>query len=66
MDLSKNFYFSYTYDITQSLQVNLTKKVHLKISDMFMWNFFLTRQSDDLSTDWILPIIHGFVDQASK
>ncbi|KAJ3063072.1 phosphatidylinositol-3,5-bisphosphate 5-phosphatase, partial [Podochytrium sp. JEL0797] len=28
VDLSKNFYFSYTYDITNSLQTNMTNGIH--------------------------------------
>lgn len=43
----------------------MMNKVHVKEADMFMWNFFLEKQAEGLSTDWILPIIHGFVDQAS-
>ncbi|CEP13787.1 hypothetical protein [Parasitella parasitica] len=57
IDLAKNFYFSYTYDITNSLQNNLTqpplaksttteeRKEHsdagLLHNDMFVWNHYL-------------------------
>ncbi|CDZ98337.1 Putative phosphoinositide phosphatase [Phaffia rhodozyma] len=98
VDLSKNFYFSYTYDLTSSLQSNLTgvrascpprsanaladvTSFH-KISHRYMWNYYLLRQAfglddgsqthgswkgplgGDKKGSWILPIIHGFVDQA--
>ncbi|KAJ3324973.1 phosphatidylinositol-3,5-bisphosphate 5-phosphatase [Boothiomyces sp. JEL0866] len=56
---SKNFYFSYTYDITNSLQNNLTG---CKINDMFVWNSYLT-EGFDLGI-WTIPVIHGFVDQS--
>ena len=49
VDLSKNFYFSYTYDITQSLQVNMTRKGHLQINDMFM-----VRSYNDLKNSGII------------
>lgn len=43
----------------------MTNKGHVKEADMFMWNYFLQSHAEELSTDWVLPIIHGFVDQAS-
>ncbi|KAJ3312771.1 phosphatidylinositol-3,5-bisphosphate 5-phosphatase [Boothiomyces sp. JEL0838] len=56
---SKNFYFSYTYDITNSLQNNLTG---CSINEMFVWNSYLTT-GFDLGI-WRIPVIHGFVDQS--
>ena len=73
MDLSKNFFFSYTYDMTRSLQENFleanTKPFpppHFK--DFFAWNHFLTREfkeclNEHSSYSWLLPIIHGAVNQ---
>ena len=74
IDLSKNFYFSYSYDITQTLQSNMTrpslkKKDRAPHNDMFMWNHYLweeVKKDEGLSEDWILPVIYGFVDQASR
>ena len=121
IDLTKNFYFSYTYDITNTLQVNMTgpppgmdtlnnekreakenddgdnnnnnnnndnndindEKVHnnntdqdnkstnvpVEHNDMFVWNHYLLKSGfKDLNSrsGWILPLIYGFVDQASK
>lgn len=113
MDLSKNFYFSYSYDLTNTLQTNLTRPssrlahsrsdsptnkrrwvaehafhepvqpdvLHQEVdvksawgfNDRFMWNHFLLRpaffekikEKKDASC-WILPLVHGFVDQASE
>jgi hypothetical protein len=77
IDLSKNFYFSYTYDITNSLQNNMTQppldkdttNEGLLHNDMFVWNHYLLStgfQNLNSRSGWILPIIYGFVDQASK
>ncbi|KAI9362705.1 SacI homology domain-containing protein [Pilaira anomala] len=78
IDLGKNFYFSYTYDITNSLQNNLTQPPlakqgeegnggGLKHNDMFVWNHYLLSsgfKNLDSQSGWILPLIYGFVDQA--
>lgn len=82
IDLTKNFYFSYTYDVTNTLQVNMTRppierkdsptnkqSVPSGHNDMFVWNHYLLKSGfKDLNSrsGWILPIIYGFVDQASK
>jgi hypothetical protein len=63
IDMTKNFYFSYTYDVTNSLQSILTKG-HLKPNDMFVWNRFLTQDVFDYNSEWYIPIIYGFVDQS--
>lgn len=71
VDLSKNFYFSYSYDITNTLQANLTiSPDHRKWNTRFMWNHYLLAPAFDLEepkgrSRWVLPLIHGFVDQAS-
>jgi hypothetical protein len=72
VDLSKNFYFSYSYDITNTLQTNLTvSPENRKWNTRFMWNHHLLEPAFDLEepkgrSRWVLPLIHGFVDQASK
>lgn len=71
VDLSKNFYFSYSYDITNTLQTNLTiSPDHRKWNTRFMWNHHLLKPAFELEepkgrSRWVLPLIHGFVDQAS-
>lgn len=79
IDLSKSFYFSYSYDVTNSLQSNichereaLAQAEHdpdsVKYNEMFVWNHHLlgpaTRTIRNMY-DWCLPVIHGFIDQAS-
>lgn len=78
LDLSKTFYFSYTYDITQTLQTNLVRekrnlenrkerKTFKDYNEMFVWNHALLKPmiaSFENSVRWCLPIIHGFMDQA--
>ena len=69
VDLTKNFFFSYTYDLTRSLQENFLSNSSQPFppspfKDMFAWNFFLTRELEGCSTSmssfqWVMPIIHG-------
>ena len=69
VDLSKNFFFSYTYDLTRSLQENFLANSSkpfppMPFKDMFAWNFFLTRElqgctNNSSSFHWVMPIIHG-------
>jgi hypothetical protein len=69
VDLTKNFYFSYTYDLTRSLQENFLANTMQpfpppSFKDMYAWNYFLTREFEDClgsttSFHWIMPIIHG-------
>ena len=79
LDLTRSFYFSYSYDITRTLQRNILRERHdLQLgrpqspfrdhNPMFVWNHhFLRPVSTVLNTvqDWCFPILHGFVDQAS-
>ena len=80
LDLSRSFYFSYSYDITRTLQHNIVRErqtLHKGNADiperrhnsMFVWNHHLLdpalKALKDID-DWCLPIIHGFVDQASE
>ena len=89
VDLSKNFYFSYTYDLTRTLQENMTgPRAQAQLfstkawgyKDKFMWNYRLLEpafgecRDVDLNTcvhpsihakrQWIVPLVHGFADQA--
>jgi len=69
IDMSKNFFFSYNYDMTRSLQDNFLSFTSKPFppppqKDMFSWNFFLTRELEECTTSltssyWILPIVHG-------
>lgn len=78
LDLTRSFYFSYSYDITRTLQHNICRerktfqdgRARQPVQDyntMFIWNNHLLDPA--LSTlkkpwEWCLPIIHGYVDQA--
>ncbi|KAI9571915.1 SacI homology domain-containing protein [Boletus coccyginus] len=74
VDMSKNFYFSYSYDITSTLQDNLTKpdrfqKSSWPLNGRYVWNFhMLSRPFTDTAPRgvhaWLIPLIHGHVDQA--
>ncbi|CAM9202241.1 unnamed protein product [Chrysoparadoxa australica] len=69
IDLTKDFFFSYTYDLTNSLQHNMTAATSKTFppppfKDMYAWNFFQTRELESLvghlnSSYWVLPVIHG-------
>jgi phosphatidylinositol 3,5-bisphosphate 5-phosphatase len=69
IDLTKNFFFSYTYDLTRSLQENFLANTCQPFppppfKDMFAWNFFLTRELENCTNtlsgfQWVMPIIHG-------
>ncbi|KAJ4389740.1 phosphatidylinositol-3,5-bisphosphate 5-phosphatase [Gnomoniopsis smithogilvyi] len=79
LDLTRSFYYSYSYDVTRTLQHNVTKErtalnngLPLSVDDdlntMFVWNSHLLQPAVDALKDpfdWCRPIIHGYVDQAS-
>lgn len=78
LDLSRSFYFSYSYDITRTLQHNIVKEREALAQElpyphphdynaMFVWNHYLLQpaaQNLKNTYDWCLPIIHGYIDQA--
>ena len=80
LDLTRSFYFSYSYDITHTLQDNILrerKKLNHDKADtnsdyrnaMFVWNHHLLDLASNVlqnAYDWCLPIVHGFVRQSSK
>ncbi|KAJ5993263.1 Polyphosphoinositide phosphatase [Penicillium sp. IBT 35674x] len=78
LDLTRSFYFSYSYDITRSLQHNVCRerKAHQDglprflpqdYNTMFVWNNHLLAPAIAALKNpfqWCLPIIHGYVDQS--
>lgn len=78
LDLSRSFYYSYSYDITRNLQHNIVKEreklangePHPHPPDynaMFVWNNYLLQPAAETlknTYDWCLPVIHGYIDQA--
>lgn len=66
VDIHKNFYYSYHYDISRTLQQNLSSpRDDFNPNTMFVWNDNLTKIMYGLEPCWKIPIIHGFVDQSS-
>lgn len=80
LDLTKSFYYSYSYDVTRTLQHNITRertalgmgKLPLAEDDfnsMFVWNAYLLQPAIKALNDpydWCRPIIHGYIDQAGE
>jgi hypothetical protein len=79
LDLTRSFYFSYSYDMTRTLQHNISRErqhlqkdpLSLPVHDhnsMFVWNQHLLDPVVAVlknTYDWCLPIIHGYVDQST-
>lgn len=67
VDLSKDFFFSYSYNIMRSLQKNVTEKNTGQViyETMFVWNEFLTRSVRNhlKNASWTVALIHGFFKQ---
>jgi len=78
LDLTRSFYFSYSYDITRTLQHNImTERAAIAkgtpyphphdYNSMFVWNSYLLQPATAAlknTFDWCLPIIHGYIDQS--
>ena len=69
--------FSYTYDLTSTLQSNATSRNQSNpgpwpFTSRFAWNYHLfaaafeSPEGDAFKAHWVLPLIHGHVDQASS
>lgn len=80
IDLRQNFYFSYTYDLTHTMQHNFTNirdgqknleaskilGVKNSPSSKFMWNEFLLKPViKKISYPWIVYLIHGYLAQSN-
>jgi hypothetical protein len=80
LDLTKSFYYSYSYDITRTLQHNIIRERSAlrngllpssddDINTMFVWNSYLLEPAVkglQATYDWCRPIVHGYVDQAGE
>jgi hypothetical protein len=78
LDLSRSFYYSYSYDITRNLQHNIAREREAVAHNlpyphppdynaMFVWNNYLLQPAAEIlknTYDWCLPVIHGYIDQA--
>ncbi|KRZ17339.1 Polyphosphoinositide phosphatase [Trichinella zimbabwensis] len=60
--LSTSFYFSYTYDLSRTLQSNATEPTK-HWHDRFVWNSYLMKPMVEagVKAQWLLPLVHGFV-----
>ena len=79
LDLTRSFYYSYSYDLTHTLQHNITRErtallsghpcpVDDDFNSMFVWNNHLLQPAAKVLNapfDWARPIIHGYIDQAA-
>ncbi|KAE9616001.1 putative SAC domain-containing protein [Lupinus albus] len=68
VDLTKDFFFSYSYHVMLSLQKNMSDNFTTGKSlykTMFVWNEFLTREIRDIlqNTSWTVALVHGFFEQ---
>ncbi|KAI5594241.1 hypothetical protein POPTR_003G071300v4 [Populus trichocarpa] len=67
VDLTRDFFFSYSYHVMHSLQKNLscneTGQGHYE--SMFVWNEFLTRgiRNNLKNTLWTVALVYGFFKQ---
>ncbi|KAK9073206.1 hypothetical protein SSX86_007530 [Deinandra increscens subsp. villosa] len=63
VDLTKDFYYSYTYPIMRSLQKNVLSNGNegMPYDDIFVWNAFLTQpiRSRCHNTIWTIALVHG-------
>ncbi|KAI9123145.1 hypothetical protein K1719_006034 [Acacia pycnantha] len=69
VDLTKDFFFSYSYHIMCSLQNNLCHNDtgHVLYETMFVWNEFLTRgiRNHLQNTLWTVALVYGFFKQGT-
>ncbi|KAJ4701195.1 Phosphoinositide phosphatase family protein [Melia azedarach] len=67
VDLTKDFFYSYTYPIMQSLQKNVlsTCEEGMPYDNIFVWNAYLTQaiQSRCNNTIWTIALVHGHFKQ---
>ncbi|KAI8376741.1 SacI homology domain-containing protein [Choanephora cucurbitarum] len=70
---NNTFYFSYDYDLTQSVQrqaqlVNPNEPLYKRADERFFWNRFISSKLIDASVDlssFVLPVLQGFVELES-
>ncbi|XP_030470386.1 phosphoinositide phosphatase SAC3 isoform X1 [Syzygium oleosum] len=69
IDLTKDFFFSYSYHVMRNLQKNFCddEAGHILYETMFVWNEFLTREIRNhlKNTLWTVALVYGFFKQAT-
>ncbi|KAJ1642044.1 phosphatidylinositol-3,5-bisphosphate 5-phosphatase, partial [Coemansia asiatica] len=66
VDLTKNFYYSHTYDITRTLQQNMRGR-SLWYQGTVVWNYqLLVNACAGLAVgpEWTVALVHGYIDQS--
>lgn len=67
VDLTKDFFFSYSYHVMCSFQKNMSENESGQVlyETMFVWNEFLTRGIRNLlqNTLWTVALVYGFFKQ---
>ncbi|KAK1280159.1 Phosphoinositide phosphatase SAC2 [Acorus gramineus] len=67
VDLTKDFFFSYSYPVMRSLQKNLCsgETGQVLYETMFVWNEYLTRgiRNHLKNTQWTVALVYGFFKQ---
>ncbi|KAI3864775.1 hypothetical protein MKX03_034987 [Papaver bracteatum] len=67
IDLTKDFFFSYSYHVVRSIQKNMSDALTGPVlyEKMFVWNAFLTRgiRSNLKNTLWTVALAYGFFKQ---
>lgn len=67
VDLTKDFFYSYTYPIMRSLQKNVQAVggESVPYENIFVWNTFLTRaiRSRCINPHWTIALVHGHFKQ---
>jgi hypothetical protein len=70
VDLAKDFFYSYTYPIMQSLQQNVTSAgmKEMPYENLFVWNSFLTEpiRSRCQNALWNVALVHGHFKQVIR
>lgn len=70
VDLTKDFFFSYSYQVMRSLQKNIcdNETGDVLYETMFVWNEFLTRgiRNHLHNTIWTVALVYGFFKQVSN
>ncbi|XP_059633273.1 phosphoinositide phosphatase SAC4-like isoform X2 [Cornus florida] len=69
VDLTKDFFFSYSYHVMRSFQKNMcySEPGPVLYETMFVWNEFLTHGVRNLlqNTIWTVALVYGFFKQAT-
>ncbi|KAJ1818725.1 phosphatidylinositol-3,5-bisphosphate 5-phosphatase [Coemansia sp. RSA 2598] len=66
VDLTKNFYYSHTYDVTRTLQQNMRGR-SAQYQSTVVWNYQLLVNAAAglaIGSEWTVALVHGYIDQS--